>query len=169
MTVLTPGTYIRLRREAARITLHDVALLLDSDPHVPALRRIGWLAAIEADREPVTETIALALVEVLPIDFMALARLVAVRAGVGGVEAPSLCTACGAGPVPGCDAKIIADLLNLPAQQTELTREAMLAACGQPDTIGGTMIAATIAAQAGWMPGIDGLWHRAVIFAEQRA
>lgn len=168
--MITPGTYIRLRREARGLSLEDLAALLDSDPHVPARRRIDWLAAIEADREPITERVALALTVVLPIDFSALSRLVAHAAGAHGVIDPMLCPHCGAGPIIGCNRQpIVQALRELPVDVLAMSRPAMLRQCGLPDTISGTIIASLIASEAGWLPTQDGEYRRPVLVAELRS
>ncbi len=168
--MMSPGTYIRLRREAAGLSLADVAGMLDTDPHVSAQRRVDWLAAIEADREAVNERIALALIVVLPIDFAALSLLVANAAGARDVVAPRICDHCGAGAIVGCrDAVPVAALRALPGAVLSMSRPALLRHCGLPDTIGGNMLATAMAVEAGWFPGIDGHYHfRPLLIADVR-
>ncbi len=169
--MMSPGTYIRLRREAVDLTLDDVAGMLDTDPHVPARRRADWLAAIEADREQVTERVALALVVVLPVDFAVLSLLVANAAGARDVVPPRICDHCGAGAIVGCrDAAPVRALRNLPIEVLAMSRPALLRHCGLPDTIGGNMLATAMAVEPGWFPGIDGQYHyRPLLVVEGRA
>lgn len=58
---LSPGTYLRKRREAAGLELEDLALMLDSSPAVSARARAELLAAVERDAHPVTEDLLRAL------------------------------------------------------------------------------------------------------------
>jgi hypothetical protein len=168
--MMTPGTYIGLRREAAGLSLEVVAALLATDPHVPARRRVDWLASIEADREDVSERVALALVVVLPIDFAALSLLVTIAAGAQGVTPPRVCAHCGAGPIVRCSGTtLVRSLRDLPGEILAMSRAAMLQHCRQPDTIGGTIFATLIAREAGWLPSHDGLYRRPVLVAELRS
>lgn len=142
--MMTPGTYIRHARERADLALEDVAERLDSDPHVPARRRIDWLAAIEADRELVTEQVAFALAEVLKIDIIMLSRLQAV--------------ACG----------LTAGLNDIPDGVLVMSNTALMRHTGQPATLRGLIRAATIARAAGWVWEMPGQWRRPVLVAEPR-
>lgn len=73
---LTPGAYIRIRREADQLTVDDVAYGLDSDPPVSHRHRTELLAAIEADLVPVSIATAAALQTLLSIDLELLGELV---------------------------------------------------------------------------------------------
>ena len=72
-----PGTYLTDQREAAGMTLLDVALRIETIPAVAASVRVDWLRAIEGGLAPVRLSTALALhaIPELRIDLSELARL----------------------------------------------------------------------------------------------
>ena len=172
--MMTPGTYVRLRRTAARRSLLDVAVRLDTEPHVPAHDRVDWLAAIEADRLPVTERIAIALYEVLPIDLVTISRLQAHADGVRDVPAPLLCAHCGAGVPGGCadqatPAAGTPRLDDIPDSVLSMSNSAMLRHTGQPSTLRGLQSAAAMARSAGWVWDVGGMWRRPLLLAVLRS
>lgn len=142
--MMTAGTYVRLARERRDWSLEDLAARLDSDPHVPARRRVDWLAAIEADREVVTEHVAFALADVLEINILQLCRLQALGQAA------------------------IAQLDEVPDSVLTMSMQAMLRHTGQPQTYVGSTRAAAIARAAGWVWDLTGCWRRPVIVAELR-
>ncbi|MCI4653099.1 helix-turn-helix domain-containing protein [Sphingomonas aquatilis] len=140
--MMTPGTYIRTAREQLCLGLEDVAARLDSDPHVPVRRRIDWLAAIEADREYVSEHVALALEAVLPgIHIPTLSRLQAYLHGT------------------------IAAIEDVPDSVLVMSQHAMLRHTGQPQTMMGLIRAGALARAAGWIWELPGQWRRPTIVA----
>jgi transcriptional regulator with XRE-family HTH domain len=78
---ISPGTYVRIRRQALCLSLEDVALLLGSVPTIPALRRVEWLASIEADVTPLSLPTIIALHDAIRIDLRVLAYWMAVAEG----------------------------------------------------------------------------------------
>lgn len=78
---ISPGRYVQLRRQALGLTLEDVALLLASTPSVPAVRRVEWLASIEADVTPLSLPTVIALHDTIRIDLRVLAYWMAVAEG----------------------------------------------------------------------------------------
>lgn len=165
---MSPGTYIRLRRETARWTLADVALLFDTEPHVPTHARIDWLAGIEADRAPISERTALALAELLPVDLVTLSRLIAIAAGAVDVEAPRVCDSCGA-PATAPSAARSVPLDDLPENVLSISTAAMMRHCGQPQTSRGIVRTMRFAREHGWIWGDDGRWRRPPLIAEPLA
>ena len=94
MTAITPGTYLRKRREAAGLSLDDVALRTGTIPVWPMHTRAEWLATIEADTAPISVSTAIALFDVVPFDAQVLEALMAIHAGMAGAELPPLCRVC---------------------------------------------------------------------------
>jgi hypothetical protein len=104
---MSPGTYLRKRREAAGLSVGDVARRLIALP--VAVRRvspdeIGRLTArlgwIEGDRDYLTESQAALLTEVLPMDgevYLQLTLLHAIgpdRIAWSGLPVPQVCREC---------------------------------------------------------------------------
>ena len=78
---ITPGTYIRLRREEVGLTIENVAMMIESDPPVSVSRRIEGLTMIEADVEEISPSTAIVLHEVIGIDLRILAYWMAIAVG----------------------------------------------------------------------------------------
>lgn len=78
---ISPGTYVRFRREALHLSLEDVALMLETTPGVSAQRRAEWLAMIEADVAPISLPTALALHDTIRVDLRVLAYWMALAEG----------------------------------------------------------------------------------------
>lgn len=93
-TSISPGTYLRLRRQAIGLSVEQVALALGTVPHIPAIDRAEWLKAIEADVQPVTLDASLALKRVIAFDWSVLVALCANRVGLTDWT-PTICHACG--------------------------------------------------------------------------
>ena len=99
---ITPGTFVRLRRQALGLSIENLATMLDSVPGVSTQRRVEWLAAIENDVLPITVPTAWALHRAISLDLGVLSYWMEIAEGA----APSLVDAllaCGAvtgvGPV----------------------------------------------------------------------
>ena len=78
---ISPGMYVRLRREALHLSLEDLALMLETEPAVCHRRRVEWLTMLEADAEEITLPIALCLHDAIAIDLRMLAYWMAVAEG----------------------------------------------------------------------------------------
>lgn len=78
---ITPGTFVRLRRQALGLGLQDVALMLDTAPAVSTQRRVEWLAAIEADLMPISLRTAIALHDAIRLDLRLLSYWMEVAEG----------------------------------------------------------------------------------------
>ena len=78
---ITPGTYVRLRREALSLSIEDLALMLETEPCVSHRRRVEWLTMLEADAEEITLRIALVLHDAIAIDLRMLAYWMAIAEG----------------------------------------------------------------------------------------
>ena len=75
---MTPGDYIRGCREAAEMTIFDLALCVDTRPPVATRRRVELLQDLEAGLVPVglSTAFALAVIPKLKLDPVVLAGLV---------------------------------------------------------------------------------------------
>ncbi len=78
---ISPGTYVRLRREALGLSRDDLAVMLDTVPGVSARRRAEWLETIETDVEAISVCVALALHDTIAIDLRILAYWMAIAEG----------------------------------------------------------------------------------------
>ena len=75
---VSPGTYIRLRREELGLTAEQVALKLETDPDVCTQRRAAWLTNIEADAEAISDRTAFVLHDTIGVDLRVLAHWMAI-------------------------------------------------------------------------------------------
>lgn len=103
--VMTPGTYLRIRREAARLSLEDLALRIGTDPRLSTRDRAEWLRTVEAGIAPIHSVSLDALVRALPIDPVVLVVLDAIAQGAE-IQAPAICRVCGCSEHNPC---IVAD------------------------------------------------------------
>ena len=78
---ISPGTYVRLRREALGLSLEDLALMLETVPGVSAHRRVQWLTMIESGAEEISVCVALALHDAIALDLRMLAYWMAIAEG----------------------------------------------------------------------------------------
>lgn len=91
---MTPGTYLRMRRVAAGLTIEDVALGLDSSPALSHRARVDLLTDIEADASPVDASLIAALRFSYPFDRQVLGRLIAIHDQGANIAMPQLCGGC---------------------------------------------------------------------------
>lgn len=92
--VITPGTYLRLRREANGFTIADVAAMIGTTPFVDQEARRQWLALIEADEMPAAPATIAALRGAFPFSIDVLHQLAEHHYGVGAPAVPPICRIC---------------------------------------------------------------------------
>lgn len=92
---MSPGTYVRKRREAACLSIEDIALAIGTAPRIPALDRAEWIALVERDELPVGMDMVEALsgIAELPFDKHVLVILIGIARGEQW-DAPALCRVC---------------------------------------------------------------------------
>jgi hypothetical protein len=93
MPSLSPGTYLRRRREAAGLSIDDVALTTDTFPQTCARYRADLIASIEADDIPITPGTAIVLRMRYVFDPLILDQLAMIHAGSMILE-PRICRVC---------------------------------------------------------------------------
>ncbi len=98
---MTPGTYLRLRREAAGLTRDEVGLVTDTVPKLCARVRSEWIAAIEDGIAPVSIDVALAFQIAYPFDWDVLVKLCAFQARLID-QAPPICAVCACSELDAC-------------------------------------------------------------------
>jgi len=99
---MTPGTYLRLRREAAGTSIDDVVAMLPTEPRVDAIARAAWLRGIEADEAPIGAEVIKALRYAFAFDARVLRWLADLRSSPG-LLAPRLCRKCACSEFDPCD------------------------------------------------------------------
>jgi len=95
---LTPGQYLRTRREAAGLSIADVAERIATSPRWAQRLRRGWLDQIEADEMPATFNTIVVLNQVIAFDLRVLVAL-----SVEGHAVPRLCIVCACSEADPCD------------------------------------------------------------------
>lgn len=91
----TPGSYLKTRRIAQLLDLHQVAAKIRTQPHVPEHDLVAWLERIEADVVPASITAIDALHAAFRFDRSVLAALDAIAKGERDPEhTPRICRVC---------------------------------------------------------------------------
>ena len=90
-----------MRREAAGLSIEDLALRMETTPPVSARTRGEHLVAIEADVQPLSITDGLALQRQLHFDWDILVALTEVAAGLRD-ELPVMCRSCACSEHDAC-------------------------------------------------------------------
>lgn len=98
---MTPGTYLRLRREAAGMTTDAVAPFVITDPSVPTRTRAEWIESIEAGAHRVPYAYVIAIEPAFSFDPAVLDALVMVEAG-DLATAPQVCRRCACSELDPC-------------------------------------------------------------------
>lgn len=104
--MMTPGTYLRLRREAAALSIEDLALRIDTTVKVCARERGELLRLIEADVAAIGGDVVGALRDLRALgafdfDPHVLWQLIALHAGAE-IAAPAICGRCGCSKMDPC-------------------------------------------------------------------
>ncbi|APR53343.1 XRE family transcriptional regulator [Sphingomonas koreensis] len=104
----SPGTYLRMRREAQGLSLDDVAGLFHTQPPVSLASRADLLRSIEADLTPIDDDVVMPLIVAAEngsyrFDPLVLIRLVDLHAGSKVRFAlPRLCDKCACSEQDAC-------------------------------------------------------------------
>lgn len=90
---LTPGAYLKHRRTAAGLSVHDVAARLGTEPRLAQHVRVDWLRLIEADAHDANFATIVALRTIYDFDLGVLERLALIQSG-SDLPEPELCRFC---------------------------------------------------------------------------
>lgn len=99
---MTPGTYIKLRRTAAHLSIADVAAQIATEPRIAEHARAEWIELIEADAVPAAFSTIVALGRTFSFDIEVLAYLEAIAQGAT-FPPPAICRICGCTDHDPCD------------------------------------------------------------------
>jgi len=98
---IAPHDYIKLRRQAAGVTIADIAAKIATSPHVAEHIRAGWIELIEAGTMPASFATIVALRAHYRFDMAVLERLVAISLGAT-LPVPRLCRVCACSELDPC-------------------------------------------------------------------
>jgi hypothetical protein len=98
---MTPGAYLKHRRTAHGLGVHEVAAVLATEPRLAEHVRAEWLEQIEADIVPMSFNTIVALRRAFTFDLDILAQLAAI-AMHSPVEPPRLCRICACSDADAC-------------------------------------------------------------------
>jgi hypothetical protein len=130
---MSPGTYLRLRRQAAGLTRDDIALITETEPtKVCARRRAEWLSDIENDGPALTGDLVEILRSAFNFDPAVLHLLVAIHAGAD-LVAPQLCRVCACSWLDPCDGDSLGSCSWVSGDPTLCTACWTRAAAATPD------------------------------------
>lgn len=124
---LSPGAYLRHRREAAMLSIADVADMFHTQPRWSEIDRIDWLGRIEADVEQPTFRTIVALRSCFSFDIDVLGDLVAIAHGAA-IDPPRLCRICACSEFDACS---IGD--DAPASGCGWAARDLCTACAPPE------------------------------------
>lgn len=99
---ISPGTYLRLRREASGQSIEDVASLIATTPPMDEHGRAEWLRLIERDEAPIGAHVAATLQYAFPFSWRVLRDLGEIHAAIS-ARAPRLCRKCACSEFDPCD------------------------------------------------------------------
>ena len=99
---MTPGTYLRKRREAAGKTVELVMAEIGTVPRIAELDRQDWLRRIEADQAPIGTLTAAALSHAIRFDFEILEQLTDLYECNADLPEPQLCRVCACSYMDPC-------------------------------------------------------------------
>lgn len=92
---MSPGTYLAKRRQAAGLSIDDVAGAVRTDPPVGEVDRAGWIRRIEENAVLPSFDVIHALGQLFPFSRSVLSELTDLhRAGSDPSAAPRLCMIC---------------------------------------------------------------------------
>ena len=120
---MTPGIYLRKRREAARLSIADVAAAIPTTPPLKEHLRMGWLDLIETDQTPAIFNTIVALHQVVPFDLHVLVQL-----SIDGGTVPLLCPDCAATISASGACSFCADTAELDALVSRIEADAVRSA-----------------------------------------
>lgn len=104
----SPGTYLRMRREAQRLSIDEVAALVRTEPHLPLAARAEMIRSIEADVVPIGDDVIGSLMRAADeggsfrFDPEILVRLIDIAAGDKSRIPPRLCRKCACSEFDAC-------------------------------------------------------------------
>lgn len=101
--MMTPGTYLKLRRQAAGLSVDDVAGLVHTAPHLGAFDRSAWIGRIESDVAAISPDVVRALASAFRFDRRVLLRLIDLRSyGTDIGVTPRICAICACSDADPC-------------------------------------------------------------------
>lgn len=93
--MMTPGTYLKLRRQAARLSIEDVAAMVHTAPRLGEIDRCGWIARLESDVAALSPDVIAALSDAFRFSRRVLLQLIDARSYGDGIDQPQICIICG--------------------------------------------------------------------------
>lgn len=94
--MMTPGTYLKLRREAAGISITDVAGMVTTDPRYGEIDKVAWIQRLEADVAEMSPDVIIAMSKLFRFSRTVVLQLVTLRSyGPGSGVEPRICHLCG--------------------------------------------------------------------------
>lgn len=99
---LTPGAYLARRRQAAHLSIDDVAAMIETDPRLDQRARRAWLAQMEADLSPISIESVTALSRCFAFSRIALQGLANHAREPDRFAPPRICRLCACSELDAC-------------------------------------------------------------------
>lgn len=101
---VTPGTYLQKRRVAAGLSIIDVAVMVETSPHLGGIDKVAWIDRIEKDIAALSPDVIATLAHAFSFSRTVLLQLITIRSfGEDAVDpAPRICVVCGCSQNDAC-------------------------------------------------------------------
>ncbi|EPR09894.1 hypothetical protein M527_07155 [Sphingobium indicum IP26] len=101
--MMSPGTYLSKRRQAAGLSIDDVAAMVHTSPRLGEIDRRAWIERIERDVAAISPDVSAALADAFRFSRRVLQQLIDLRSyGPEAVEEPQICMTCGCSQFDAC-------------------------------------------------------------------
>lgn len=101
--MMTPGTYLKLRRVAAGLTIMDVAAMVSTNPRYGEIDKVAWIDRIERDIAALSPDVIATLSDAFRFSRQVLLKLITLRSyGPDAGEEPRICHLCGCTDLDAC-------------------------------------------------------------------
>lgn len=100
---MTPGTYLRTRREAVGLSMEKLLGMIGTVPAIPEHRRREWLEGIENDTIPPDQFALHALRSCFRFDVRVANQLIDIHHYAAALPVPRLCRSCGCSNADPCN------------------------------------------------------------------
>lgn len=100
--MMTPGTYLKLRRQAAGLSIEDVAAMVHTAPRLGEIDRCGWISRLETDVAALSPDVVATLSDAFRFSRRTLHQLIDARSYGDASAVTRICLICGCTDADPC-------------------------------------------------------------------
>lgn len=100
--MLSPGSYLKLRRQAAGLSIEDVAAMVHTAPRLGEIDRCGWISRIENDVAALSPDVIATLADAFRFSRRILQQLIDARSYGDASALTRICLICGCSDQDPC-------------------------------------------------------------------